>query len=86
VDAVIADSPFAELKRHLGPRSYPFHTLLLPDLSLLTGINPEQVSPVKAIQDLSPRPPLLIHGDADRDIPVANSREILYAAGGRNRS
>jgi len=80
VDAVIADSPFADLKRHLGSRSYPFHALLLPELSLLTGINPEQVSPVRAVQNFSPRPLLLIHGDADRDIPVANSREIFRAA------
>jgi len=80
VDAVIADSPFADLKQHLDSRSYPFQALLLPELSLLTGIKPEQVSPVKAVQDLSTKPPLLIHGDADKDIPVQNSREILRAA------
>lgn len=80
VDAVIADSPFADLNRHLGSKAYPFHDLLMPELSLLTGINPEQVSPVKAVQDFSPRPLLLIHGDADGDISVENSREILRAA------
>ncbi len=80
VDAVIADSPFADLKQHLVSKSYPFHALLLPELSLITGINPEQVSPVKAVQDLSNRPLLLIHGGADKDISVKNSREILRAA------
>ncbi len=80
VDTVIADSPFADLKQHLVSRFYPFQSLLLPELSLLTGINPEQVSPVKAVHNLSSRPLLLIHGDADRDISVNNSKEILNAA------
>lgn len=81
VDAVIADSPFADLKGHLSDKSKPLDFLMLPLFSMVTGLDPEQVSPVKAVPALSPRPLLLIHGEADRDIPVKNSKTVYEAAG-----
>jgi len=82
VAAVIADSPFADLKSYLTenlslwtnlpPR--PFNQTVLITTSLLTGINVDGVCPLKEIKNLGGRPLLLIHGEADTDIPVENSK------------
>jgi len=81
VDAVIADSPFADLKEHLSDKSKPLGYFMLPLFSLVTGLDPGRVSPVKAVPALAPRPLMLIHGASDGDIPVGNSKRIYAAAG-----
>ncbi|SFG12118.1 Alpha/beta hydrolase family protein [Desulfotomaculum arcticum] len=81
VDAVIADSPFADLKKHLSNKTYPLGFVLLPEFSLITGLDPGKVSPINALPLLSPKPLMLIHGDADRIVPVSNSRELSRAYG-----
>lgn len=81
VDAIIADSPFADLKQHLSDKSYPFNILLMPELSFVTGLSPELVSPINAVATLTPKPLFIIHGDADKRIPKENSEQIFKAAG-----
>jgi fermentation-respiration switch protein FrsA (DUF1100 family) len=92
IDAVVADSAFADLhgyletavltRSHLG-RSYVGARYAAYSLSwyrLLTGTDERAVRPEAVIARLGPRPVLLIHGAADRVIPVAESRKLLAAA------
>jgi len=87
VTAVIADSPFADLETYLSKNlsvwtdlpSVPFNQAFFVVVPVLTGLRPETVSPVKEIANLNSRPILLIHGEADEDIPITNS-EMLQKA------
>lgn len=84
VSAVIADAPFADLKSYLMKNlsvwtdlpSIPFNQSFLIIVPPLTGLKPETVSPIKEIKNFNGRPILLIHGEADTDIPIENS-ELL---------
>lgn len=88
VDAVVADSAFAELRdvivheltvndRLPGPAAD--YGLLL--FRAMSGVDPATVSPVTAIAAID-RPVLLVHGDADGTVPVGDSERLLRAAGG----
>jgi len=87
VDAVIADSPFADLYAYLGENlsvwsglpSFPFKPAFLIVTPLITGLKPDSVSPQREIPLLNGRPLLLIHGDQDVDVPMANSENLLLA-------
>jgi uncharacterized protein len=93
LDAVIADSPFADLEqvgredsaRLYGPVYGTFSALLSPLMlwhaERLTGLQAAAVRPVAAIPNISPRPVLLIHGMEDRLFSYRHS-EALYAAAG----
>ena len=84
VSAVISDSPFADLQTYLEKNlsvwtnlpAVPFNRSILLIVPPLTGVAIEKVSPVQAVQKLDGRPLLLIHGEADIDVPIENS-EIL---------
>lgn len=86
VAGVIADSPFADLDSYLSENlsvwshlpAIPFNAAILSVTPLVTGLDTAQVSPLKAITNFNNRPVLLIHGEADTDIPLANS-ELLQA-------
>lgn len=81
VAAVIADAPFADLQDYLMKNlsvwtdlpAFPFNRAFLIVAPPLTGLKAETVSPVNEVKNLNGRPLLLIHGEADRDIPVENS-------------
>lgn len=87
VAAVIADSPFADLKTYLQKNlsvwtelpSIPFNQAFFLVVPSLTGLRAETVSPIAEIPKFAGRPVLLIHGQADIDIPISNS-EMLQAA------
>lgn len=87
VDAVIADSPFADLKDYLAANlsvwselpAVPFNQAFFIVVPVLTGLNPESVSPIREVVDLNGRPLLLIHGLGDVDIPPVNSEMLLQA-------
>jgi fermentation-respiration switch protein FrsA (DUF1100 family) len=87
VSAVIADAPFADLETYLNKNlsvwtdlpSVPFNQAFFMVVPALTGLRPETVSPVHEIGNLGSRPILLIHGEADEDIPIENS-ELLQRA------
>jgi fermentation-respiration switch protein FrsA (DUF1100 family) len=93
LDAVIADSPFADLEqvgredsaRLYGPVYGTFSALLSPLMlwhaERMTGLRAAVVRPVAAMPHISPRPVLLIHGMEDRLFSYRHS-EALYAAAG----
>jgi uncharacterized protein len=97
LDAVVADSGFADLERvaaesaaHLfgpgwGRYSAVLSPLILWHAERQSGLRAAAVRPVDAIARLSPRPVLLIHGLDDRLYSHAHS-EALYAAAGEPKA
>ncbi len=87
VTAVIADSPFADLTSYLKENfsvwtelpAVPFNRTILSVLPVLTGLEPDKVSPVRDVGMLHGRPLLLIHGEADADIAISNSEGLQRA-------
>ena len=47
----------------------------------LSGTDPADVSPVRVIGAIAPRPVLIIQGAADETVPVSDSDQLLAAAG-----
>lgn len=88
VDLLVLDSPFATMSEVVAS-AYRRHRLpprmLLPIADLVTraryGYWFGQVRPVDVIAALAPRPILLLHGEADRIIPVEHARALAAAAG-----
>jgi pimeloyl-ACP methyl ester carboxylesterase len=90
VDAVVADSPFADVRDLLAQeaaRKTPIPEFVAPIFlpaasvfaDLLYGIDLGDVRPERDVAGLA-YPVLLIHGEADSRIPVSHSRRILDAA------
>lgn len=83
VDAVIADTPFSNLKSYLNeglPKWSHIPAILnqptLLAARLFSGVDVSKVDSLKALKDLSPRPLLLIHSANDPTISISNSREL----------
>lgn len=84
VEAIIADTPFSDLKEYFSvviPKksklpAIPFNDAITYSLSLLTGLDTAAVSPEQAINKLAPRPVLFIHSKDDEGIPVNDSRQL----------
>ena len=82
--AVIADSPFANLKTYLtknlskwsGLPNWPFTPQILWEMKVFHGLNPEKVNPEQSLQNWKPRPLLLIAGTADKKVPMSNSVQL----------
>jgi uncharacterized protein len=87
VAAVIADSPFADLKGYLETNlphwshlpSLLFTPIILHTVPLIAGVDMARVSPIHVAAQLGKRPLLLIHSKADDTIPYQNSEEIYQA-------
>jgi Dipeptidyl aminopeptidases/acylaminoacyl-peptidases len=87
VTAVIADSPFADLKTYLNQNlsvwtelpSFPFNQAFFMIVPVMTGLDMNEVSPVKEVKNLGGHPLLLIHGTGDQDIPIENSEDLQQA-------
>jgi fermentation-respiration switch protein FrsA (DUF1100 family) len=79
VDAVISVGSFASLEPMMGRGLQ----LWLGRLAILTlyGVWEPNAQPVRDISRIRPRPVLLIHGTADKEIPVQNAY-LLKQAGG----
>ena len=88
VEGVVADSSFADLQQYLDANLskysylpyFPFTPVMEWLCKPLTGFNPSMVQPIKSIARIAPRPILLIHGEADTQISVDNSRQLFAAA------
>jgi len=86
--AVAADSPFADLRPYLEENlpvwsdlpAFPFTPLILWEIPLLTGMDPDQVRPIEAVKQLGEKPVLLIHAQADEKIPAQNSEQLKDAS------
>lgn len=86
--AVVAESSFADLTETLTRELADADHLPAPAVayglalySLLSGTDPNDVSPVRAVGAIAPRPVLIIHGAADQTVPVSDSERLLAAAG-----
>ena len=87
VEAVIADSPYSDLKDYLSNNlnnwtklpSFPFNKTILVSMELMAGMDTTNASPIDSISKIAPCRLLLIHGKGDRIIPVENSQK-LYSA------
>lgn len=88
VEAVVLDSPFSQMRDVIATAIRRYRVPVWPTLSaadgvtrLLYGYRFGQVRPIDAIAAITPRPLLLLHGEADRIIPVEHARELFAAAG-----
>ncbi|MED3564154.1 alpha/beta hydrolase [Bacillus xiapuensis] len=81
---VIADSPFNNLLSYLKDNlpvwshlpNFPFTPLILDIIPPLTGMHPEEVNALSAVDRIYPRPVLFIHSNTDTDIPYTNSETM----------
>ena len=88
VNAVVLDSPFADLTQYLddnlavwsGLPRFPFNKSILMLLPPVLGLNPAEASPVGVIKDVQAEM-LFIHGEADSKIPIENSKLLVETAG-----
>jgi uncharacterized protein len=92
IRAVVADSPFATINDVLkhAHRRYRLPvdvTVALTDLvtRVRYGYGFNAVRPIDAVSRIAPRPLLLIHGSADRLIPIEHSYRLHAAAGRGSR-
>jgi dipeptidyl aminopeptidase/acylaminoacyl peptidase len=84
INSVVLDSPFADLTDYLKVNmpvwtnlpNIPFTSLILFEIPIITGINPENVSPLREIEKLKNRPVLFIAGNADNTVPMENSKML----------
>lgn len=84
IKSVVLDSPFADLKDYLQVNmpiwtklpNLPFTPLILREIPVMTGIKPENVSPLHEMKKFEKRPILFIAGDADDTIPMENSKKL----------
>lgn len=89
VGAVLADSPYADLSHAITERfrAYigPGSALVAPGVQwtgeTLVGVHTGDAAPLTVVSKISPRALFLIHGTADRLIPVSDSRLLLTQAG-----
>lgn len=89
VGAVVADSPFAdmrdlmrsELKSRVGVSGF-----FIPGVTLMgrlwTGLDMAEIAPIHALPQLAPRPILFMHGTGDTRIPSEHSERLKAASMG----
>ncbi|CAM3380753.1 alpha/beta hydrolase [Marinicrinis lubricantis] len=84
VIAVVADSPFSDLKSYLRENlpvwtnlpHFPFTRVMMSTIPVLTGVKPHETSPISVLDKLIPRKVLFIHGKGDAAIPCSESRKM----------
>ncbi|MGE5613320.1 MAG: alpha/beta hydrolase, partial [Bacillota bacterium] len=94
VDAVIADSPYADLKsyflnnldRWTGLPAFPFNRTITVGLEFAGVIDMSGASPVNAVAADKPPHLLLIHAKGDNLIPVTGSIELFQKYSALNPS
>ena len=88
VSAVAAESAYTSLEDNIssgveqltGLPPFPFAPLVVFFAQQATGMDITQVRPVDEIASISPRPLLLVHGEQDETILVANAYRLYAAA------
>jgi dipeptidyl aminopeptidase/acylaminoacyl peptidase len=84
IQAVVADSPFANLHDYLEENlpvwshlpNWPFTPEILWECRVFNGLDSRQVDPLSGLAAWKPRPLLLIAGTADDTIPMTNSQAL----------
>lgn len=89
LQAVVADSPYASLEKitaaflhRKGIPHWPYSQMFPPALSSEFERDISRNDAVNAVAGISPRPLLLIHGNADTTVPVEHA-ELIFAAAGK---
>ncbi|NBI29028.1 alpha/beta hydrolase [Chengkuizengella marina] len=85
VTGIIADSPYHDLKTYLRTNlatwsnlpNFIFTPLIINLLRPLVRIKPEEVSPIKSVDDVYPRPILFIHSEGDQSISYKESEKMF---------
>lgn len=87
IDAVAADSSFADLNQIMGPLFYKhtrfpkvFLSSLLLLFKVLYKIDFTAVRPVESMPDIAPRPVFIIHGEVDSVIPIDQAYSLRDAS------
>ncbi len=88
VSAVAAESAYTSLEDNIssgveqltGLPPFPFAPLVVFFAQWEAGMDVTQVRPVDEVASISPRPLLLVHGEQDETIPVANGYQLYAAA------
>ncbi len=87
IDAVVADSSFADLndimepefaKRTHAPRIFLRPILLM--IKIMYGVDFAAIRPIDGVAGISPRPIFFIHGEDDETIPVAHASRLMQAS------
>jgi dipeptidyl aminopeptidase/acylaminoacyl peptidase len=94
VDAVIADSPYSDLRsyfrrdldRWTGLPAFPFNLTVSLAVDLTGGIKSKEASPVNVLTADNPPHLMLIHSRNDDFIPVINSIELFQRYSALNAS
>ena len=89
VKAVVVESTFTSLEDNVADSirddfhlpAYPLTNLHLWFVSQLGGYPANALRPIDAIPQISPRPLLIMHGDADSLLPIHNAERLFAAAG-----
>lgn len=83
IEALIADSPFANLEEEMDLQiPFPIMRLLIHFFAeQQTGVSPASVNPLKDIGSISPRPVFLIQGLSDGMVPLDSGQRLFDAAG-----
>jgi fermentation-respiration switch protein FrsA (DUF1100 family) len=83
VEAVVVDSAFPTLEDEL--RWMVSSKIFLPFIRFIaereTGLDMEDLRPVDRIAEISPRPVLIIQGEADKVIPAGSAQRLFESAG-----
>jgi fermentation-respiration switch protein FrsA (DUF1100 family) len=87
VKAIVADSPYATLEGLIarqffflpGFTKWPFVALTKVYARIFLGVRVSDAAPAEAVRDLN-NPLLIIHGDADSQIPIEHSHTIYANA------
>ena len=87
IRAIVADSPYASLEDLIGrqffflpgPTKWPLVALTKLYARLLLGVEVEAAAPAQVVRELA-APLLIIHGEADSQIPVEHARHIYAHA------
>lgn len=87
IDAVVADSAYADLNEMLEPQfaersSFPTFFLrpLLFIVKFMYGVDFTAVKPVEVVAEIAPRPILFIQGELDDTVPAAHAYQLYEAA------
>ncbi len=88
IDAVIADSSYADLNDIMAPefsKRTRFPQFFLPPLlfmvKIMYGVDFLAIKPIESIAEIAPRPVLIIHGEMDETIPYEHAGRLLQTSG-----
>ena len=87
IDAVVADSSFADLKEMMEPEfskrtKFPKFFLgpLLFMVKIMYGVDFNAIKPVESVSRVEPRPILFIHGELDDTVPLEHAYRLQDAS------